>query len=130
MKLLKKRNRIVLSLLLLVSGYSIAQKRIIDSVVYNFIRKDTVIHIYKYDTILIKHYIHSDTVFASTNNTDMTATKKKGLINSAQWGIGPSFGAYYSPLNGFDMNIGFGVQYYFLSIPSIRNPHLGHRRKK
>jgi len=128
MKLLKKKNWVSLSLVM-VSVYSIAQKRIIDTVVYNVIRKDTIVHIYTYDTIRIKHYIHSDTVYTSTSNTDITVPKKKGLINSAQWGIGPSIGAYYSPINGFDMNIGFGVQYYFLSIPSIRNPHLGHRKK-
>lgn len=97
-----------------------------DSTVYTIKYRDTII--YRYDTVRIKHYVHSDTVWAVPS--EVAKVKKKGLINSAQWGIGPSFGAYYSPFNGFDVNIGFGVQYYFLSIPSIRNPHLGHRRKK
>ena len=116
-----------LLILFLFARNSVAQKRVRDSIVYNVIYKDTII--YRHDTVRIKHYVHSDTVWTDPNLV-VTKPKKKGLINSAQWGIGPSIGAYYSPFNGFDMNIGFGVQYYLLSIPSIRNPHLGHRRKK
>ncbi len=127
MKLIQPKLLHLVLLVSLMANTVMAQLKK-DSIIYNVIYKDTVI--YKYDTIRIKHYIHSDTVFSSTNNYESVKPKKKGLINSAQWGIGPSIGAYYSPINGFDMNIGFGVQYYFLSIPSIRNPHLGHRKKK
>jgi len=120
---------IILALLTVFANNVLAQKKTRDSIVYKIIYKDTVI--YRYDTVHIKHYIHSDTIYSKAGLEPITPTeKKKGLINSAQWGIGPSIGAYYSPFNGFDMNIGFGIQYYFLAIPTIRNPHLGHRRKK
>jgi hypothetical protein len=95
-----------------------------DSIVYKIIYRDTVI--YRYDTVRVKHYVHSDTLW--TTPTVAVVEKKKGLINRNNWGIGPSVGAYYSPFNGFDVNIGFGVQYYLFAIPSFRNPHTGHKR--
>lgn len=104
-----------------------------DSVVYRITYRDTVVYKYKYDTIRIKHYVHSDTVWAAPKVAAVSippSEKKKRLINPNSWGIGPSVGAYYSPYNGFDVNIGFGVQYYLLAIPSFRNPHFGHKRKK
>ncbi len=39
-------------------------------------------------------------------------------------------GAYYSPYHGFDVNVGFGVQYYLFAIPTFRNPHMGNRKRK
>ncbi len=100
-----------------------------DSVVYRFIYRDTVVFKYKYDTIRIAHYIHSDTLWTTPTVKPVTS-QKKHVINPNSWGIGPSLGAYYSPFNGFDVSIGFGIQYYFLAIPSFRNPHLGHKRKR
>jgi hypothetical protein len=81
----------------------------------------------------VRHFVFSDTVRVdqpTVSKSDDSPVRKKHLINPNNWGIGPSVGAYYSPINGFDINIGFGVQYYLLAIPSFRNPHLGHRRKK
>jgi len=103
--------------------------RVKDSVVYKITYRDTVIHRYKYDTIRVKHYVHSDTVWANPV-VETLAPRKRHAINPNNWGIGPSVGAYYSPINGFDVNIGFGIQYYILAIPSFRNPHLGHRRNR
>jgi hypothetical protein len=103
-----------------------AQQAIKDSVVYRFIYRDTMI--YRYDTVRIKHYVHSDTLW--TTPVAAPAPKRKGLIDRSNWGIGPSVGAYYSPFNGFDVNVGFGIQYYLFAVPSFRNPHLGHKRKK
>jgi len=100
-----------------------------DSVVRRIIYRDTII--YRYDTVRIKHYIHSDTLWGNPNVQTIAPTpKKKGAINPNNWGIGPMFGAYYSPVNGFDVNIGFGVQYYLLAIPSFRNPHMGRKRNR
>jgi hypothetical protein len=101
-----------------------------DSVVYRFIFRDTIV--YRYDTVRIKHYVHSDTVgivpFAPALAN--TAPKRKGWYNPNSWGIGPMVGAYYSPYHGFDLNVGFGVQYYLFAVPSFRNPHMGNRKGK
>ncbi len=118
-----------------ITGYG--QKNVVarDSVVRRIIYRDTIIYkqFFKHDTVHIRHFVFSDTVktdqLAISKSNDSPA-RKKHLINPNNWGIGPSVGAYYSPFNGFDVNIGFGVQYYLLAIPSFRNPHLGHRRKK
>ncbi len=124
-------------LILLCCVTSAAQQKISyrDSVVKRIIYKDTVIYqqVFKHDTVRIRHYIFSDTLKDSRSSIVKVNTnepRKKKLINPNNWGIGPSVGAYYSPYNGFDMNIGFGIQYYMLAIPSFRNPHLGHRKKK
>jgi hypothetical protein len=106
-----------------------AQNQIKDTVVMRITYRDTTI--YRYDTIRIKRYIQSDTLWNGPRVASPTVTpKKKGLINPNAWGIGPSVGAYYSPYNGFDINIGFGIQYYLLAIPSFRNPHLGKKRRR
>ena len=93
------------------------------------IYRDTII--YRYDTVRVRHYVHSDTLWSPAPVATISngVAKKKKVINPSNFGIGPSVGAYYSPFNGFDINIGFGVQYYFLSIPTIRKPHLHHHRK-
>ena len=124
----------LLTILIIIACCTIcsAQKAIKDSVVMRVTYRDTIIYRYRYDTIRVKHYVHSDTVWTTpTVQIAMEPTsKKKHLINPNNWGIGPSVGAYYSPINGFDVNIGFGIQYYLLAIPSFRNPHLGHRRNR
>lgn len=122
---------ILLFFMMMNSNLQAQDTRIIrkDSVVKRIIYRDTIVYQYKYDTIRIKHYLHSDTTW-TTPVLAVEKKKKKGLINQANWGIGPSLGAYYSPYNGFDMNIGFGIQYYLLAVPSFRNPHLGHKRKR
>ena len=102
-----------------------------DTVIYRVTYRDTLV--YRYDTVIVKHFVHSDTAWLpspSAPSEPTTPVKKKRIINPNNFGIGPSIGAYYSPYNGFDVNIGFGVQYYILSIPSIRKPHLGHKHKK
>jgi hypothetical protein len=101
-----------------------------DSVIYHVIYRDTII--YKHDTVTIKHYVYTDTIKQSLTNavTAVNAPRKRRLINPNAWGIGPSVGAYYSPFNGFDVNIGFGVQYYFLAIPNFRNPHMKTKRAR
>lgn len=100
-----------------------------DSIAYHITYRDTVV--YRYDTIRITHYVHSDTAWLPAPAAQVVpTTKKKKVINPSNFGIGPSIGAYYSPFNGFDVNIGFGVQYYFLSIPSIRKPHLSHKHRR
>lgn len=117
--------------LLLIPLMSFSQRKTKDSIVYRIAYRDTTI--YRYDTIRIKHFIHSDTVWASPNFSSIsvpTSERKKRIINPNNWGVGPSVGAYYSPFNGFDVNIGFGIQYYLLAIPNFRNPHFGHKRKK
>jgi len=99
-----------------------------DTIIYRISYRDTII--YKYDTVQIRHYVHTDTIRSAVPAaTTNTSVKKRKVINPNNFGIGPSVGAYYSPFNGFDINIGFGVQYYFLSIPTIRKPHLHHHRK-
>ncbi len=105
-----------------------------DSVVKRVTYRDTIIYrqVFKHDTVHVRHFVFSDTVRAEQpiSIAASTSSRKKGLINPNNWGIGPSIGAYYSPYNGFDVNIGFGIQYYLLAVPSFRNPHLGHKRKK
>jgi hypothetical protein len=98
-----------------------------DSVIYNVIYHDTVI--YRYDTVRIKRYVYLDTLGAKPIAAIAVEPHKRGVINRNNWGIGPSVGAYYSPFDGFDVNIGFGIQYYLFAVPSFRNPHLGHKRK-
>jgi hypothetical protein len=123
-------NRVI-SVIIFTFTLSVVQAQLTnvkDSVVYRFSYRDTIVYRYKYDTIRIAHYIHSDTLW--TPNVKTVVSQKKHTINQNNWGIGPSLGAYYSPFNGFDVSIGFGVQYYFLAIPSFRNPHLGHKRKR
>lgn len=110
-----------------------AQSHTRDTVVYHYIYKDTVIHrkIYKHDTIHVRHYDFADTVKSEpASHLSTTGKRRRILLNPNNWGIGPSLGAYYSPINGFDVNIGFGIQYYILAVPSFRNPHLGHRRNR
>lgn len=104
------------------------QKITKDSIVTRIIYRDTVI--YRYDTVRVKHYVHSDTIWQDPKIASASTGKKWRMLNPNNWGIGPSVGAYYSPINGFDVNIGFGIQYYILAIPSFRNPHTGHRRQK
>jgi hypothetical protein len=103
---------------------AMAQKNILhkDSIVYNISFRDTVI--YRYDTIQVKYYVRTDTVRENTTVTQAGPVKRKRKYNPNSWGIGPSVGAYYSPFNGFDMNIGFGIQYYLFAVPSFRNPHM------
>jgi hypothetical protein len=107
----------------------IAQKNIIhkDSVVYTVSYRDTII--YRYDTITIKYYVRTDTVRETQASVQAGPLKQKRKFNPNSWGIGPSFGAYYSPFNGFDMNIGFGIQYYLFAIPSFRNPHMKKNKR-
>lgn len=130
-----KKNILLALALLLILAYQqkiLAQNIVVkDSIVYRTIYRDTIIHRYSYDTIRIKHYVHTDTLWAPSSpaSVEIPSPKKRGKLNPTSWGIGPSVGAYYSPYNGFDMNIGFGVQYYLFAIPSFRNPHLGHKRK-
>ena len=110
-----------------------AQKKTVrekDSVVYHITYRDTTV--YRYDTVLIKHYVHSDTLWTPVvNRAGPLLPVKKRTINPNNFGIGPSIGAWYSPYNGFDFNFGFSIQYYILSIPSLKKPHTGrkgHRR--
>ncbi len=117
-----------LFLFLLASPNMSLSQKVKDSVVYRITYRDTVV--YRYDTVRIKHFVHSDTLWTTPSSIVATPPRKKHGINPNNWGIGPSVGAYYSPYNGFDVNIGFGIQYYLLAVPSFRNPHLGHKRKK
>jgi hypothetical protein len=107
---------------------SFSQKTNSDSIVYRVTYRDTVI--YRYDTVQIKRYVYLDTLGAKPVAIIPVEPHKRGVINRNNWGIGPSVGAYYSPFNGFDVNIGFGIQYYLFAVPSFRNPHLGHKRKQ
>ncbi len=103
------------------------QAKVKDSVIYRFTYRDTII--YRFDTVRIKHFLHSDTVWTTPAITGVPK-KKKWAINPNNWGIGPSIGTYYSPYNGFDVNVGFGIQYYLLAVPSFRNPHLGRKKHR
>ena len=113
----------ILFLLLGHPQYGFSQGKTVykDSVLYRITFRDTII--YRYDTVWIKHYIHSDTSASAS-----AAPNAKGLFNRNSWGIGPMVGAYYSPYHGFDVNVGFGVQYYLFAVPSFRNPHMGSRK--
>lgn len=93
----------------------------------NYLIKDSTI--YKIDTVYIYKYITIDTVYghqkptadpnSSQTPAEQHAALKKGKLefNTSNLGIGPSFGAYYSPFNGFDMIVGFSVQYFLTSLP-------------
>ncbi|MEO7989976.1 MAG: hypothetical protein ABI663_10570 [Chryseolinea sp.] len=98
-----------------------------DSVIFRRIYRDTII--YRYDTIRIKYYVHTDTVWTSADQVSADSKKKRTRYNPNNWGIGPSVGAYYSPYNGFDINIGFGIQYYLFAVPNFRNPHLRNKKE-
>ena len=109
----------------------LSQKKTIykDSVVYKIIFRDTIV--YRYDTVRIKHYLHSDTLWTPANPAPAQPTKH-AWYNSNAWGIGPMVGAYYSPFHGYDVNVGFGIQYFLFAVPnfrSTRNPHMGSRGK-
>ena len=111
-------------------GFSQVKTVYKDSIVYRITFRDTIV--YRYDTVRIKHYIHSDTVGIAPYAPVAAniVPKRKGWYNPNSWGIGPMVGAYYSPYHGFDVNIGFGVQYYLFAVPSFRNPHMGNRKSK
>jgi hypothetical protein len=99
-----------------------------DSIVYHIIYRDTIV--YRYDTVMIKHYVHSDTLWTTATAPAGSVEKSKGLFNRNSWGIGPILGAYYSPYHGFDVSVGFGIQYFLFAVPSFRNPHMGSRKGK
>ena len=98
------------------------------SIVYRITYRDTTI--YRFDTIRIKHYIHSDTLWAPQRTSVASSPTKRNWLSPSNFGIGPSVGAYWSPINGFDLNLGFSIQYYILSIPSFRRPHTSRHRNK
>ena len=107
------------------------QNRIIkDTIIYRTVIRDSIPYHYRYDTVRIKHFVHSDTVWSAISASERAPAKKTKGLNPNSWGIGPSLGAYYSPYNGFDINIGFGIQYYLFAIPTIKNPHMGHKKKE
>jgi hypothetical protein len=116
--------------MIFICVFASAQTNIIhkDSVVYNFIRRDTIV--YKYDTVRVRFFVKADTLRSGVTVALAEPAKKRKLLNPNNWGIGPSIGAYYSPFHGFDVNVGFGVQYYLLSIPTFKNPHMGHVRSR
>jgi hypothetical protein len=121
---------LIICVLILVCQLTFAQTNIIhkDSIVYNIIHRDTII--YKYDTVSVRFFVKADTLRPGATAALEEPAKKRKLLNPNNWGIGPSVGAYYSPFHGFDINVGFGVQYYFLSIPTFKNPHMGHVRSR
>ena len=122
----------ILSLFLGHSQNAFSQGKTVykDSVAYRITFRDTIV--YRYDTIRIKHYVHSDTIGIGPYAPPLAydVPKRKGWYNPNSWGIGPMVGAYYSPYHGFDLNVGFGVQYYLFAVPSFRNPHMGSRKGK
>lgn len=82
-----------------------------DTMLYRVTYKDTVIYrsFYKYkEEAMDKPFVEK---------------QKKIKFNMDQIGIGPTLGVFYSPYNGFDINVGFGISYYISSIPAIRKPH-------
>jgi len=95
-----------------------------DTVIYKITYRDTVI--YRYETVLIKQFVYSDTI--RSNDPSNSANLKQKAFNSNNWGIGPSLAAYYSPYHGFDVAIGFGVQYYLWAVPSFRTPHTARKK--
>jgi hypothetical protein len=95
-----------------------------DTVIYRITYKDTVI--YQYDTVYIRTTVKADTL----GKTASATTKKNKFFNANSWGIGPTLGAYYSFYNGFDVNIGFGIQYYMFAVPGFRNPHMRQKKAK
>ncbi len=115
----------VVLFLLAISFTSFSQTASVkDSVVYRITFRDTVI--YRYDTVHIRTYVQSDTI----RQNDLQSGQKRKLFLPNNWGIGPSLGAYYSPFHGFDVNLGFGVQYYLFAVPGFRNPHMGRKKGK
>jgi hypothetical protein len=123
-------RKIITVLFFVISIQAKAQTRVIykDSIVKRIIYRDTII--YKHDTVKLRHFIYTDTVRENTNASPIKSVsqRKRKMLNPNSWGIGPTLGAYYSPINGFDVNIGFGIQYYILSVPSFRNPHMKHAK--
>jgi hypothetical protein len=105
------------------------ESNIKDTVIYKVSYRDTVI--YRYETVLIKQYVYSDTLKSTESIVagSSAATKKKRKLNPTNWGIGPSAGVLYSN-HGFDAYLGFGVQYYMFAVPSFRNPHMGHKKTR
>ena len=99
-----------------------------DTIVYHYIFRDTIV--YRYDTVRVNRYVQYDTLWNGPRPPSDATPKRKGWYNPNSWGIGPTLGAYYSPYHGFDINIGFGIQYYLFAVPSFRNPHMGHRKPK
>jgi hypothetical protein len=126
---MKLRIHIILFMFLILSMKGNAQKSNVakDSIVYHFIHRDTVI--YRYDTIRVKYYVRTDTIWNDGPKKISDKPHQKRLLNPNAWGIGPTAGAYYSPINGFDVNIGFGIQYYLFAVPSFRNPHMKVKRQ-
>lgn len=113
-------------------GFGQKKNIYIDSVVYKITFRDTIV--YRYDTVHIKHYIHSDTLWTSTKPPIVAPAGpiRKGWYNPNSWGIGPMVGAYYSPFHGWDASVGFGIQYFLFAVPNFkspRNPHMGSRGK-
>lgn len=102
------------------------QKDARDTVIYNVTYRDTVI--YRYETVLIKQFVYSDTIRSTDPTNSEIPKQKKKAFNSNNWGIGPSLAAYYSPYHGFDVAIGFGVQYYLWAVPSFRTPHTARKK--
>ncbi len=122
-------NRLHLTLLLLVGTTLSVSAQVRDTIVYHVVYRDTIV--YRYDTVRIRRYISSDTLWNGPSPiAKVEPPRKKGWYNPNSWGIGPMVGAYYSPYHGFDVNIGFGVQYYLFAVPSFRNPHMGSRKAK
>lgn len=99
-----------------------------DSIQYRITYRDTII--YKYDTVNVKYYVATDTLWGSSAKSSTGKVRKYRLFNPNSWGIGPSVGTYYSFFNGFDVNIGFGIQYYLFAVPSFRTPHLRNKRER
>lgn len=97
-----------------------------DTVIYKITYRDTVI--YRYETVLIKQFVYSDTIRSNAPSNSANLKQKKKAFNSNNWGIGPSLAAYYSPYHGFDVAIGFGVQYYLWAVPSFRTPHTARKK--
>lgn len=82
-------------LLCFVSLIATAQKR--DTVIYNYIYRDTVIYVQK---------------------------EEGGRIDLSNWGIGPYVGVDYSHYRNYGgslgYTLGFGVSYYIWRLPSFK----------
>jgi hypothetical protein len=95
-------KKILLLLFFFNSFQTFAQSKI-DTVVYNVIYRDTVIYV----------------------KSIVEETRSDMRINN--WGVGPIVGAAYSPFTGFDVKIGFGLQYnLFYNRATVKN----HPKKK
>lgn len=95
----------------------------------NYTIRDSVIYVI--DTVYVHHYI--DTVVQPVSNNSDKKFKSLLKFNPSNLGVGPSFGGYYSPFHGFDLLLGFGVQYYFTNISFGRakmRHHPGFHHKK